>query len=472
MFSNRSPWLTVATLVAFLFKSVGCSIYSDRLDEVMLIEDEGQRLDAFIQLRDSLPAPTYLQARLLEDAVNAFNGTEDVVLKRRISDTGKLSLHLCEQCQPYPERLDQITDISVFTGMAVESFSVQDCPNLRDFEPLGSMSIRRLNLDGCDGFRFPSTLNETEGLTSVVLSNTGSGSPMRWNIASLDRLDLGHSHMVKFLRGLKGKSIGSLSLDGLERISDFSPLSEIRIDESLSLNGTAIDDLAPLKNQRIRHLSLNGCKNLRSLAGLETMPQLQSVSLLNTHVAPAEVQRLKQRLPRLSIAYNPPPASVVQALSFDEVMQIQDPDERLRAFITLRDSMFAYSPQQTDLIRRAINAFNDTQGVDLMVRRLDDGTKTLHLRGNGFVYPEKPHPTDAITDISPFTGMAFELLDLTGMKKIEDFSTLKTMRLKSIQLKGCRSFKDTSVLDDVEGLESYGIDSTGVKTRPHHESEK
>lgn len=459
---NRSACRCAALMAFFLFSSVGCALLSDPLDDVIQIEDEAARLDAFIQLRDRLPTGSYRQGKLLENALNAFNGTSDVVLQQcRCARTGAVGLHL-ERANQADDALAQITDISIFTGMDIDHLSIAGCPNLRDFSVLRSMKLRSLYLDHCIGFRETIILIDIEGLQTAVLTNTGSLSPMRLKMKLLHRLDFSHSHMVKFLRGLKGKSISHLSLDGLERIDDFAPLGEIHIDSSLSLNGTPIDDLAPLRGQPLRRLSLNNCKNLRSLAGLETMPNLQSVSLIGTHVPLEEVQRIKQLLPELDIRYTPPPATAIDVLTFEQVMQIEDRAARLAAFIKLRDSLAPYSKQQAELIRLALNAFNETQGVDVLLRNLDDGTKSLHLRGNGYLYPERPHPTDAITDISVLTGMRFYLLDLTGMKKIEDFSVLQTMQLTRLILTGCRGLTDVGVLNGVKGLERATLGSTNV----------
>lgn len=459
---NLSACFRMLGLAVCLLMSAGCSVFSGPLDKVMRIEDDAARVDAFVQLRDSLPEGSPAQIELIEDALNAFNDTRGLVLRPFVPQTDGTSLHLGQEGQPDPARLADVTDITVFTGMHLDTLSIQHCPNLRDFDVLKSMKIKTLRLDGCTGFRDPRLLNEIEGLQSASLSKTGSLSPSRVKRQWFDHLDFSHSHMVKFLRGLQGKTIVHLSLDGLERMQDFSPFSEMQIDASLSLSGTPIDDLKPLRDQPLRHLNLDGCKNLRSLAGLEAMPNLQSVSLLRTHLDPKEVDRIRKLLPKVRIAYDPPPASVLNTQTLEQIMQIQDHTQRLQAFIKLRDSLMPYSSQQTELIQQALNAFNQTQGVEFLVRRLDDGAKTLHLRGNGYLYPERAHPTDAITDISVFTGMSFDMVDLAGMKKIEDFSVLETMQIKTLSVKGCRGWIDVSVLNRIEGLKKVGMGSTDI----------
>jgi serine/threonine protein kinase/Leucine-rich repeat (LRR) protein len=95
-------------------------------------------------------------------------------------------------------------------------------------------------------------------------------------------LDLSDSKVAD-LTPLIGAPIGALSLSGCDQLADFAPLGELRSLTVLSLIGTEIGDLTPLRGLLLKELYLTGTR-VFEITALQGMP-LRKLSLRNTRVA-------------------------------------------------------------------------------------------------------------------------------------------------------------------------------------------
>ncbi len=90
------------------------------------------------------------------------------------------------------------------------------------------------------------------------------------------------------IEAVKGINPVSLNLANASSIRDLSPLDGSPIEE-LDLSGTAVSDLAPLKNLAdLRKLSLAGCLELTDLAAIQGMDKIEWLDLSGTKVTSLE----------------------------------------------------------------------------------------------------------------------------------------------------------------------------------------
>ena len=146
-------------------------------------------------------------------------------------------------------------------------------------------------------------------------------------------------------------------------------------------------------------------------------------------------------------------------LTWEEVKQITDVDQRLDAFVRLRDSKPSFD-EQVELIRLGLMEFNEIAQVHLLVQILNDGRRKITLT------KPRPHeeenPNQAIKDISVFAVMHVDVLNTYWCPNITDFSPLKTAKVRSLSILSCPGFSDVGVLNHIEGLSFVNINSSGL----------
>ena len=100
------------------------------------------------------------------------------------------------------------------------------------------------------------------------------------------------------------KLILTLSLDGTQ-VTDLAPLKGLTALQTLFLNGTQVTDLAPLKGlTALQRLDLDGTQ-VTDLAPLKGLTALKSLYLQGTPVTEEEIAALRAALPGTTLIRKP-----------------------------------------------------------------------------------------------------------------------------------------------------------------------
>lgn len=271
--------------------------------ELTKIKSGEERLKAYYKLRDSLEPFSdeqkglvqwaFLQSNTpdkMEECLSAYGDSYNLYF-RTYRDNGK------------PHSVDYITDLSAFSGLKFTTLDLDRATNLRDFTPIASMSVMRLDLSRTR----MSDLKQIKGVKDLVqldLSSTGVRDLSPIEAEELDQLELNDCIRLTSLDGLEGKTIDTLSASGSINLSDFSALKEIKDLESLVLNSTRIGSLKQLDGlDSLEYLSLSNCKNLSSLKTLTTLKSLKTLYLYSTNIPERDLRALQAAMPNTRVAY-------------------------------------------------------------------------------------------------------------------------------------------------------------------------
>ena len=205
------------------------------------------------------------------------------------------------------------------------------------------------------------------------------------------------------------------------------------------------------------------------IASGEQASPLQAVSVPVPQIDPSTVPQPVEKEPT-----PPPERTAIQPEEFElkpmppgppptweEVEAIQDPAERLQAFIWLRDSLPLYSKEQIDVIEKALDLFNGIDGAKIN-KQINTSRQTELVLLGGRPEDQSPQPNAKITDISPFLGMRVHAFWINDLKNIQNFAVLATMRVQDLQVTGCEDFDDFSIFYRVEGLKKLAISSDSL----------
>jgi len=211
--------------------------------------------------------------------------------------------------QLFLENVYPLADISGLQNLPrLTDLQISDCPHLRDAAPLGSLTqLKSLHIFGCELLRDFSCLSELPALSNLSLyagrlenlnfleglaDNAGYFSLSVSNVEDVSalsfikhysRLDFGcdYGQANEVLAALQGGTVNELHLNGAQGI-DLSALPTVKV--ALGLDGSNLEDLSALPALEITRLELSNMQNLRSLAGLENLPNFVAHRLFTLNI--------------------------------------------------------------------------------------------------------------------------------------------------------------------------------------------
>jgi Leucine-rich repeat (LRR) protein len=288
----------------------------------------------------------------------------------------------------------------------------------------------------------------------------------------------GHDHLIIYdqplrdLSILKGAPIAMLTLQG-SKVTDLTPLRELKELRFLQLNTDAISDLGPLRGLPLETLILSGakfidlsplegmpiksiylsaCKNLSDVSVLASMQALQNVTV------PLHAQKIKalRKLPNLErISFNQTEVNVDIALPDTSAAEFWKDYEWIgplhEAGLTPK---LEKHPDGTWFVNLSESAITDLSPFD--------GAPVSELwLGNTIVAdlsPLKNTPLKVlwvyntrVTDLSPLQGKPITELHMSGTR-VTDLSPLRGMPLVNLKMHGCPELTDLSPLSEAKGL--------------------
>ena len=150
------------------------------------------------------------------------------------------------------------------------------------------------------------TVNWIERMEWIVDQSWFSGRVRR---VSLDHKFDESLRPLAELKNLEGLSLGNTQVSGLPpdnslyrpRVSDLSPLAELKSLRAIDLRMTYVSDLSPLAELKsLRTLDL-GKTRVSDLSPLAELKNLKTLVLLGIQMSDEQVQELKQSLPNCTI---------------------------------------------------------------------------------------------------------------------------------------------------------------------------
>jgi Leucine-rich repeat (LRR) protein len=268
-------------------------------DEVMKIKDHDARLAAFIKLRDSMEPNSEQQAKLITDALNAFNGIDNADYYLRKREDGSVSMVVVGIGDGrYKQTNTTLKDISPLKGMSAGTLSLNNNQGIKDFSVLASMWVEKLSIKDCVGFEDPSILGKIKGLSSVWMSGTGVTSLRGINMKELGFLYIGSCPNLTSLEGLEGMTLRSLFAYSNDKLEDISAVGQIEGLRVVNFQDSAVKDLSALSGLELQELNLRGCTKVDDLSPLHEMRTLGRLNITDaTGLTSAVLSALKKARP-------------------------------------------------------------------------------------------------------------------------------------------------------------------------------
>jgi Leucine-rich repeat (LRR) protein len=148
----------------------------------------------------------------------------------------------------------------------------------------------------------------------------------------------------------------------------------------------------------------------------------------------------------------------LDALSPREIMQrvmaVQSKDQRQSEYIFARDRLLSEPNKHLQFIAEAIAAFNGLEDFQYTARFGDDGKIAMAIIAN---VDDPLDPSLKIKDLSALHGLRFQVLHLSDLDSLTDFSSLSKIEVQSLIIEGCDHFNDLSPLNSTEGIESLSL---------------
>lgn len=197
-----------------------------------------------------------------------------------------------------PLKGKQISDLNILRTSATDLEFIRDMPlkrinieqtKITSLEPLAGTSLEWLDMNGT----LVTNIAPLRGLPLRRLSlprNVSDLSPLAG--APLNYLWAPGNKQLHDLTPLKNAKLRNLTLWGTS-VSDLRPLSGQPIEE-LELANTRVADLRPLAGMPLRLLTVQQCKYLSNLTGLETCDQLEYIILPNRQLNLDPIRKLPQ----------------------------------------------------------------------------------------------------------------------------------------------------------------------------------
>lgn len=470
---GRLPGLTIAHSADRL-KEPDEIVHTQIADHNKLdrFKDPADRHAAFIKLRESYEPFSKEQVDLIWRELLYINNTNHVMFQMDAHATEpKIMIGVVDNLAG--NQNNAITDLSPLNGINTHTLSVQRLPNLQDFRFLTGSNIHTLDLTGCSQFKDVSILKEVKGLSILKMNETAVSDLRPLRLESLQVLAVDGCKSLRDLNGLQGLTLEALSAVGCTSLREVSALASVKGLKSVNLAQTAIQSASPLARQgELTILSLSGCDNLSTLAGLSRLKGLKKLYLHDTPMLDhVDTERLKKLLPNTTISFEdegvalepnadadaPPDDDVPTVKTIKELMRIKDGQTRFKAYLKLRDSLELYSDEQKELIRWVFAASHNEDGMGLNLRRGEHGydlsVTNLNLGGEDV--------RKKVTDLSAFSGMTFNQLDLSSCQNLIDLRPLEGTTIRNLDL-GWTNVTYLGPINEIKGLQTLDLGSTPI----------
>lgn len=195
----------------------------------------------------------------------------------------------------------RLRGLEALRGMPLKSLVFGPLTRVGSLEMIESPSLSKLGLSRCicdslDALKkFPITELSIRDLESPVLQELS----FLQGIESLQKLDVSANRSLEDLSGLQGLKLRELNIDG-SAVSSFAGLGDMPIQrisaqgskvvdlrgvdrlsklESLDLDKTSVQDVAPLAGLSLQNLSLSGCNRVSSVTPIASIKSLREVLL-------------------------------------------------------------------------------------------------------------------------------------------------------------------------------------------------
>ena len=166
------------------------------------------------------------------------------------------------------------------TGIALGSVNFHRCRSLTDLTGLEKM-------------------DSTGIVSSFYMTGITDLSPLKGQ--SFGQLEISYCAQLTTLEGIEGSTFRDLNMTGMALIEDLSPLQNVTIRNDLEIGGPKITDLKPLAGVTAQRLTIKA-ENLRSLEGVEAMPNLKRLSISRSPgITDEEVERIRRAKPGIEI---------------------------------------------------------------------------------------------------------------------------------------------------------------------------
>jgi len=230
------------------------------------------------------------------------------------------------------QRNSELTDFSLLQGKKITHLNIFDT-GAADLEFTRGMPLKRINIER-------TKITSLEPLAGTSLEWLDMNTTQVTNIAPLKGVPLGRlslNRLVSDLSPIGGAPLYHLYAPGNQQLHDLTPLRDARLRE-LIVWGTSVSDLSPLAGQPIKilavsktrvadlrplagmplvELSIQQCKYLSNLTGLETCEQLEYIILPNRQLNLDPIRKL----PKLKkLRYGQPP----QGAKWDNVPPVEE----------------------------------------------------------------------------------------------------------------------------------------------------
>jgi len=138
--------------------------------------------------------------------------------------------------------------------------------------------------------------------------------------------------------------------------------------------------------------------------------------------------------------------------AWEQIKQIEDADERLNQYITLRDGLDHFSKDQTELLRLAMMFFNGMDTIDFRAGRFTDPQRRTYIKLFDAT-PTTDNVNHRVHDISALSGMSVQYLKLQPpLPDLRDYSPLATMQVEDLWLTGNTHVTDITLINHMGGL--------------------
>ena len=383
-----------------------------------------------------------------------------------------------------------VTDLSPLRGLKLDSLILHGTP-VGDLSPLVGMPLKRLDLAGCNNLTDVALLLEIPTLEELTVPRGARNIGLLRKLPNLKRLaydinartyDDSHpsyeadTNVADFWRdydahpwigrmndaAIKPRSLKQLR-DGTwevdfngTAIQDLTPLRGAPI-SVLSLGRTAVSDLEPLRGMPLTHLKLSECAALTDLSPLQELKELTELTL---PPMAKDFERLRT-LPKL------------ERISFKEDGKLDHrPDKTAAEFWKEYDAQaWLRALRAMDVMVKSVKQLRDgTWDLNLSEAKISDLSilkgapiSSLNLKKTAVTnlgplhgLPLKKLILDdtAVTDLLPLQGMPIEELELRRIK-ITDLAALRGMPLKNLQV-------GDEAIADLEPLRGMALTSLGI----------
>ncbi|MBX2850358.1 MAG: hypothetical protein KTR15_01275 [Phycisphaeraceae bacterium] len=426
------------------------------MDRVMTINDKGRRLTAYVLARNLLVARPQKQLELVAQGLMAFNGMDQLSYSARRLSNGAIDFALA------PRAGD---DSGEYPNTKIKDLSA--------FNGLRFNSLYLCELDALTDFSPLSTIQAHTLRLEGCDHFKGLGALN--NILGLRVLSL-KNIPINDLRSLRFDGLSELSLQACKQLTTLNGLQNKQIQTLALTDTTGVTDFSPISQARItKRLDLSGTR-FADLSLLANQPLSELVldrcSNLSSLKGLDRINNLRTLSLKETRVLPQEVAQMVGTLPNVVVQESYDPSvlpldiKKWDALAGIKDKRLRHL--NFVKLRDSLTPFSVAQ-ADLIrkeLRFLNNAAVDLRMWEGGSGELKLRVGTNwrdrGVTDLSPLTGISASEFSLRYLPALEDFSFLKGSKITHLDLAGCAKFTDVGVLNDVEGLEHLVLSRTSV----------